>query len=242
MRLVMMLTVMTLLVACRPAAVLPIPTTTEATAQPLTGSVEIITPFVGAVIYSELIALSGVATGLPENAFALTLTGPDGEHLAGATVSAASKTWSLELAHTYTGEPIEVTISAQPIDLHGVYTQRTIALAGLSYRPEGMFGSITLPTDGSTIGGEFLLITGTASGVPEYALTIDLIADDGRVVARTYAQTANPYVIDDMPWTAELGINGHFGPATIQLGAQNEAENTVTPLDSIQIQIETAAG
>lgn len=244
MRLDMTLIVMALLVACRPATVLPTPTIPEATAQPLTGSIEIITPFEGAVIYSELIALSGVAAGLPENAFALTLTGPDGEQITTATVRPTSETWSVELAHTYAGEPIEVTISAHPLVPTAArnYTQRTVALAGLDYRPDGAFGSITRPMADSTVGGEFLLINGTASGVPTYALTIDLIADDGRVVSRTYAQTSNPYLIDDMPWTAELGINGHFGPAIIQLGAQNEAENTVMPLDSIQVQIETAAG
>ena len=242
MRLDITLIVMALLVACRPAVVTPITLTIEPTGAALIGSVEIMTPLEGSVIYSELIALSGVASDLPGDVFALTLTGPDGEHIAGTTVRGASGSWSIELAHTYTGEPLEVTISARPFDttVTGEYTQRTIALAGLSYRPEGIFGSITLPTDDSTVGGEFLLVTGTASGVAGNDLTIDLIADDGRVIARTYPQTANPYLIDNMPFTAELPTNGHIGPATIQLGALDE--NTFLPLGSIRVNIDTAAG
>lgn len=244
MRLDMTIIMMALLVACRPAAAPPDAATLEPTQVPLSGSIAITTPAEGAVIYAELITLAGTASDLPENAFNLVLTGPDGERIAGTTVRDASPSWHIELMHTYTGEPIEVTISAHPLDLTstGAYARRTIALAGHSYRPEGISGGITLPADGSTVGGEFLLITGTASGVPEYALTIDLIAEDGRLVSRTYAQTSNPYLLDDMPWRAELGINGHYGSATIQFGAQNAADNTVTPLDNIQVQIETAAG
>jgi hypothetical protein len=245
MRLDMTLIVMALLTACRPAVVTPnAAVTLEPTAAPLAGSVEMMTPLEGSIIYSELITLSGVAAGLPDDSFRLMLTGPDGEQIAGATVRGASGAWSIELAHSYTGDPIEVAISAQPLDpfIAGEYTQRTIALAGLSFRPEGIFGSITLPADPSTVGGEFLLLTGTASGVPGHALTIDLLADDGSVITRTYASTANPYRIDDMPFTAELATNNHIGPATIQLGAFDEAENTVTPLDSIRVNIDTAAG
>lgn len=244
MRLDITLIVMALLVACRPAVTTPAAVTLESTAVPLSGSVEIMTPLEGSVIYSELIALSGIASDLPGDSFVLNLTGPDGEHIAGTTLRSGSGSWNIELAHTYSGELLEVTISARPLDPTATttYTQRTIALAGLNYRPEGMFGSITLPADNSTVGGEFLLVTGTASGVPGHALTIDLIAEDGRVIARTHAQTANPYRIDDMPWTAELPTNGHIGPATIQLGTLDEADNTVTPLGSIRVNIDTAAG
>jgi hypothetical protein len=244
MRLDITFIVMAFLGACRPAVVTPNIVTTEPTVVHPTGSVEINTPAEGAVIYSEVIALTGTAANLPEDAFALTLTGPDGELIASAAVRGASGSWGIELTHTYNSEPIDVTINAHSLDssIAGVYAQRSIALAGLSYRPEGMFASIDLPANDSIVGGEFLLVTGTASGVPGYALTIDLIADDGRVIARTYASTANPYLIDDMPWTAELATHNHVGPATIQCGALNEAENTVVLLDSIHINMDTAAG
>jgi hypothetical protein len=61
-------------------------------------------------------------------------------------------------------------------------------------------------------------------------------------VARTDADTSNPYLIDDMPWAAELATNSYIGPATIRLGAFNEADSTVTPLKAIRVEVDTAAG
>ncbi len=246
MRLDMLLIVIALLTACRSAAAptAPAAVTLELSPAALTGSIEIQTPQQGSVIYSELITVSGIAADLPGDAFALTLTGPDGEHLTGATLRGASGSWHIELAHTYTGEPLEITVTAHPLDptVTGEYAQQTIALAGLNYRPQGIFGSFNLPVDGSTVGGEFLLVTGMASGVPAHALTVDLIAEDGQIISRTAAFTTNPYLIDDMPFTAELALQNHIGPATIQLGALNTTDNTITALDSVGVNIDTAAG
>lgn len=238
-----LIVLMVILTSCRTAApsATMIPTST-AVPSALTGRVTILTPPQGAVVYSEVLNISGIVSGLPGDTFMLTLAGPDDETIARAVIHAADEEWRIELPHSYIGEPVEASLIARPADplVSEIYAQQTIALAGLSYRPEGMFGSITFPVEGSTAGGETLLITGSASGVPEGALTVDLIAEDGQTVTRTYAATVNPYLIDDMPWSAELGTQGYTGPAAIQISAQND--NTIIPLAQIQIMIDTAAG
>ncbi len=232
-----------ILASCRTAAPsATISPTSTAAPLTLTGSVEIHTPPQGAVIYSEVLSISGTGSSLPGDGFLLTLVGPDDEEIARALIPEAEGEWQIELPHSYTGEPIEASLIARPADplVSGIYSQQTIALAGLSYRPEGIFGSITFPAEGSTVGGETLLVTGSASGVPEGALAVDLIADDGRLVTTMLAATVNPYLIDDMPWSAELGTQGYTGPASIQISAPYD--NTVLPLSQIQIMIDTAAG
>lgn len=238
-----MIFIFTAFAACTPASVPP-PASTATPAPMLAGSVQLHNPPQGAVIYAEVMLLQGEATDLPEDQLRLVLTGPEGEIIAGATVQVTAGTWQTLLIHHYNGEPIEVTLSVYPADPAAAtpYIQQPIVLAGLRYRPEGASGSILFPAEGDTVGGQMLLVTGTASGVPEHTLTIDLLNEDGQMLTRTYASTTNPYLIDEMPWRAELATHDHIGPATLRLGMLDEAENTVFLLDAIDIIIDTAAG
>lgn len=227
--------IIALLTACQSAASTPAPASVTPTR---TGSIEINAPPEGAVLYSEVIAIRGTVADLPDDAFLLLLTGPDGSTIASAQVRNASTHWQVELPHSYIGEPIEVTIAASPLDptLPVEYALRTVALAGLSYRPAGAFGSITFPTDGSSVGGESLLIRGTASGVPDNRLSISLIAEDATLLDSQSISIDNPYMIDDVPWSAEVNTNDYTGPARLEAVAGTDL------IAAISVSIGTAAG
>jgi hypothetical protein len=243
MRLCFALIALALVTACRPEVLSPTPTT-NTSASPLSGNVTIITPAEGSMIYSEILYLSGTANGVPGDRITLIVTGPDGETLAQADTTIKAGQWQVELPHRYNGEPTEVTIRVLPARTSSDtdYTNRIIALADLRYRPDGLFGTITTPVNNSAGGGELLRITGTASGMRADTLSVDLIADEGHIVTRTYASTTNPYRVDVMPFVAELATQNYTGRATIQLGVQNDTDNTVIPLDTISVLIDTAAG
>jgi hypothetical protein len=218
--------------ACSPA--MPLPTMTPAIPT-LEGNVDILYPQDGSVIYSEALTISGTAT---TSNFALKMIGPDEKIIAQTTVQAQEDDWKVELVHSYRGEPIEVNILAVPTDADSDldYDIATILIAPLDSRPEGVFGSITAPSDGDSVGGEVIQISGTASGLPENLLSIALIGSDGAIIDSRDITVYNPYVIDDMPWTAELTTNGYTGVAEIRISSGE------TTLSSINVNVTAEAG
>lgn len=203
--------------ACSPAA--PLPTATS-TIPALEGNVDILYPQDGSVIYSVTLTISGTATA---SDFALKLVGPDEKAIAQATIQAQAEDWQVEIVHSYTGEPIEVNILAVPIDSNSDldYDIATILIAPIDSRPEGAFGSITMPSEGDTVGGEVTQVGGMASGFPENTLSIALIGADGTTINSNDVTLYNPYVIDDMPWTAEIATNGYIGAAEIRITSED---------------------
>ncbi|MBZ0300021.1 MAG: hypothetical protein K8J31_09785 [Anaerolineae bacterium] len=236
--LVLMLLIFT---ACRPAA--PAPTATPQ-ALLLTEQVNILTPPAGAVIYSELIMISGTGVDLPGDAFALSLIDPDGKVISSTIVRGAAGPWSFELRQDYTGEPLEVTITARPLEsgVGGDYAQRTIALAGLEYRPAGSFGRIDQPADESTVGGEILQVNGISSGIESDQILLQLTADNDQEISRQVIAAGNPYRLDEMPWAAEISTERYTGPATLQIKPYNPLDEGSITLASVRIMIDAAAG
>lgn len=211
------------------------PTTISSTLTPtipaLEGNVDILYPEDGAVIYSEVMTISGTAT---TSDFTLKLIGPDEQVIAQAAGQAGD--WKIELVHGYSGEPIEVNILAVPIDAKtGIdYDIATILLANIDSRPEGIFASITSPAEGDTVGGEMIQVGGMASGLQ--TLSIALIGADGATIDSGNITLYNPYVIDNMPWTAEIATNGHTGGMEIRISSGDNI------LNSVNVNVTTEAG
>jgi hypothetical protein len=224
-----------MLVGCRPG---PIATSTPTMPQ-LTGTVAIEAPITGALIYAEVIQLSGTAANLPDNQFALTLSGPDAIELARSTVQVVDGRWQIELPHSYQDVPIEVAITAGSTDprIETPYDVVLVALAGLDYRPEGTYGSIIFPTEGSTVGGDSLQVEGLTSGLIENRLNLRLLVNDEDLINDETITIQNPYFIDEMPWSAEISTDGYTGPAILQI-----VDSDDTVLAAINLTVETAAG
>jgi hypothetical protein len=222
-----------ILSACAPVAIAtPTPGQTA-----LVGTVTLDFPPDGAQIYAELIQISGMALDIPDNQFVLRLTDSAGLELQRAVVKPTSPAWQIELPHTYDDTPVEVTLTAQPDDMTEPYTARTLILAGIRHRPEGAFGSITQPTDQTTVGGDVIPVSGTASGVPDNILTVQLHDTENHLITEQTITIHNPYFVDVMPWSTEIATSGYSGPATISI---HDEQGTV--LETIQITMDTAAG
>jgi hypothetical protein len=167
----------------------------------------------GTVIYAEEVSLSGKSTGVGQ--FRIELVNPDNKVIAGETVTpGADGKWSLQLKHGYTGEPTEITLAARPVSGGDDYDERTIALAGAQYRPQGTFGTILEPGEGGTAGGDEISVSGSASGVFENTLTVEL-SGGGKVISQQNVTLVNPGVVDEVPWIVSLPTNGYTGPAQL---------------------------
>jgi hypothetical protein len=235
---------LTLLAACGPVTPVatPMPTTPA-----VTGTVEIEYPPAGTVVYSEVLQLSGMAQGVPDNQFAIQLTGADEKSMGRATAQVnPDGTWTVEMVPGYTGEPMEVTILALPIydgaPPNSDYTISPIVLAGSSYRPEGVFGSVTLPSEGEQVGGDSIEVSGTASGVFENQFQVELRAPDGSVVTSQGVTLVNPYFADEVPWVIELATNGYTGPAEIRAFTNSPSDGSEILLGSVNVTITQDAG
>ncbi len=227
-----------LLAACNVGAAIVTPTPTPSS------GVDIISPQDGSVIYAEQMYLSGTASGV--DSFTLQLLGPDGTILARDTIRVSGGEWQKELAHGYTGEPIEVTIVAAPehapLPLETAYDIAIVALAGLSYRPDGAFGSITSPTPNSNVGGDSFEATGMVSGVFENTFTLSLIGADGSVIDSEPITVFDPYFVDEVPWTAELATNGYSGAGEIRAFYNAPSDGSEVVLASIPVTVIQEAG
>lgn len=224
-----------------PAATLP-PTPPE-----ITGRVEITMPQPATVVYAEALYLSGTAENIPDNRFTLHLLDSDDQLLAQTAVTVQEDgRWQVELVHGYSGDPDEASILALPsypgAPAGGTYAARSIMLAGSSARPEGAFGSITGPLEGDSIGGDFIQVSGTVSGVFENEFTLELVSADGRVIDQRPVLTANPYYVDEVPWSAELATNGYTGPATVRAYDLSAHDGSEIALASVNITLTNTAG
>jgi hypothetical protein len=211
----------------------------------LTGSVDLVYPLDGTTVYAEALSLRGTAQGLPNNTFTLEIVGVDDEIIARSSVVVTDGQWSVELPHSYTGEPIEVSIYAIPSDVDLTselrYDTGTIILAGLSYRPEGIFGSITTPTVGNTVSGETISVSGTASGLFEGNMLLGMYSADGTEISRiVMTLEGQPY--DVVPWTADLSTNGYVGLAEIRAFYQQASDGKPVILSSVQVTVSATAG
>lgn len=238
-RVIMILILLTLFTAC---ATIPSATDTPPTPT-LSGSVDILFPQDGTIIYSELIYLAGTAQQTPTEGFRLRLLDAEENIIAETTVQPQDGEWSVELAHNYTGDPTEVIISASPLDtaLASDYDVASVVLSTLENRPEGVYASILAPLEGESVGGDFIEISGTASGVFENTIVVRL-ENASDTISQQIVTLTNPYFIDEVPWTASLPTQGASGPVTVRVLAQDANSGQDITLSEVNISIGGAAG
>lgn len=240
--LIMMLSLAAGSAACRPSPAESIPT-----APVLVGSVEIQVPPEGAIIYAEVVYAAGISAQLPAQGFLLKLNNAEDETLIQVTVVPDSAGhWAVELPHPYNGEPTEMTLIAAPhydgapteID----YAAQPLVLAGQSYRPPGIFGSIFTPTDGATVGGDSMLVSGTVSGVFEGSFSLALIDSTGSAIDTQIVTAASGSALDEVPWTAALATHGYTGAAEIRVLVYSADDGSESVLAKASIVITQDAG
>jgi len=216
---------------------------TQPTATPmLTGSIDILYPQTGTIVYAESLYLSGTVADVEQLTFTLQVIGADEQIIAQTNVDTPAGDWQIELIHGYTGEPTEATIRAIPLTGDGIYDSASIIISANSYRPEGVFGSIITPGDGDIVGGDMLLVEGSVSGVFEGTFQLALINAAGTMIDEQTITAFNPYFIDEVPYQAELATNAYTGPATIRAYALSADDGSEIPLGSVSITIESSAG
>jgi hypothetical protein len=198
-------------------------------------------PADGTVIYSELLYASGVVQREARSGFRLALVDAAEQTIAETVIYPDEHaTWRVELPHTYQGEPSEMTLLGLPLDAESeqVYSSTSLIIAGLQYRPEGTFGSIRLPSDGMTVGGESILVEGTLSGLGDIPVRIKLMRpDDLQPLDSVEVGSSSPFVLDETPWRVALSTAFYIGPAQLVL-----VSDTDEVLAEIDITITEAAG
>lgn len=218
----------------------PTPTPTQPAPR---GQVEIQSPAEGTVIYAESMVVSGTAADLPPDGFHLRVVTAAEETLAETTIVPVDGRWQVEFPHGYSGDPTEVIIYALPVDstAAGDYEAISVMISSAEFRPEGTFGTLLLPADGSTIGGDTIEIIGTASGVFEGTVQLVLETDEA-IISEITLTLNNPSIIDEVPFTAELSIGAYDGPARIRLYVISAQDGSEITLDSVDVLIGEAAG
>ena len=234
----LLLTLIALFAACTPAAPPPTATPEQPT---LDGNVRISLPGAGSTIYSELMFINGTAEDV--DSFTLRLVTASEEILHEMTIEPENNTWLVEFPHEYDDDPIEVTILALPVDteIEAQYGSMSIVLAGLDHRPGGVFGSITNPVDGSSIGGDTFEVNGMASGLFEGSLVV-VLETETETISQQLLTVANPNLIDHVPWSTQLDTNGYTGAATIRAYYDDARDGAEVTVDSVDVTVTTAAG
>jgi hypothetical protein len=204
----------------------------------LTGTVQLIEPPAGAVIYAEVMRISGTAEGVPAGGFVLVVSANDAE-IARSRVLVSEGAWQIELLHGYRGDPVEASISAISPDpaVSEAYAHRLIALSSLAQRPAGAFARVTSNTHEGTLGGDLIRIEGMASGLAENRLMLRLLTPEEDLISESSITVTNPFIVDEMPWSADLSRGDYTGPATLEL---RDAAGAV--LSSQAVTVESAAG
>ncbi len=211
-------------------------------AAPLTGAVDIEFPPDGAVIFAESLHLAGTSAGV--ETFVIQLVDVNETIITATTITpAADGRWQTEVVHGYTGEPTEVNILALPAaDDTRDYDIATIILTDISNRPQGVFGAIFSPFDGATVGGDTIEVTGTASGLFEGTMQLELTDVDGTLISTMVVTVFNPNLIDEIPWTADLPTSGYLGEATIRAYSVDMADGSEDLIGQVTITLTDAAG
>jgi len=231
-----------LLAACSPSETSPeeeIPAT-----ETLEGAVEITFPQSGSIIYAESLRLEGTATNVPEEGFQIQLISPELEVIAEATIQPENGTWFTEIVHGFTGDPTEITIIAKNTNPDSIldYDIEIIVLSNVENRPDGVFGSILSPTEGITVGGDSILISGRGSGFFENTFVLRLENTEGEIITEMPVTINNPNFIDDMVWEAEIVRNDFIGNGTIRMVYQDAESGETIEVDFVNVVVSSVAG
>ena len=208
----------------------------------LRGDVRITFPQSGTVIYSEGLYVEGIASDVPDEGFILRAVLPDDSILVQTTIQPEDTTWSVEILHNYTGDPTQIILEAIPVnDSDGFYSEQSLIISQLEFRPEGTFGTLLSPIPDMSVGGDLIEIVGTASGIPDNTLTISLSERDGTPISELVYVIPSPYTIDEVLWIADMPVDGYTGLASISVTYVDDEGETQT-LGSADIVVSAVAG
>lgn len=213
---------------------------TEAPDTPEASGVIIAAPQAGTIIYAEMAFISGEVLEA-EQTFRVELVDTEDNVIAETTLTESPGIWTAELEHGYDGDPTEITIRAVSED-DAVLDSVSVMLSNMDERPDGSFGTIASPSDGDSIGGDSILVEGSASGLFENEFILALFDDAGESVAETFVLLNNPYFVDDVPWQAELIIGDYTGTGEIRAYYIDAESGDEVTLDSVTVEVEPAAG
>ncbi|MCS6836088.1 MAG: hypothetical protein NZ750_08730 [Anaerolineae bacterium] len=229
------------LVACTPAA------SDQAVVPPappvLQGRVDILGPTAGWIVYDALLTVYGTAEDVPPVGFLLRVLDAEGATLVQtAIVPEADGRWQTRLLHGYHGEPGEITLRAESLDprIEGDYDSEMAAISGLAYRPEGRSAALLGLAEGQVIGGEQLLIQGSASGFEQGQLLLRLETRDGTPMSQVVVPLPASF-LDEVIWQAELVSVRQPQPVVLRLLAL-EDDGSESTLQAIRLQLSVAAG
>jgi hypothetical protein len=209
------------------------------TPDPLAGTVNLTTPPDGAVIYASALYIAGTLADVPSKTLLVRLRTTEAQTIAEVRVDAVQGEWSTEIVHGYTGPPTPVVVEVLPFEVQSAepFASSQILFAALEDRPEGMFVTLLTPEDGREVGGDEILVSGTASGIPERTFTVTLTNSNGQILDTQTVTLSGRYEIDEYPWETTLQTQDYEGNAVI---------NVTTPdgeqLVAISVIMTSAAG
>lgn len=206
----------------------------------LRGTAFIKAPEVGNVVYSETITITGEARGVPDGMLRVVIRDAENGVLVDVPVNVYDDGWSVEVLHTWQGEPTMFTIGveAQNRRISDIYDERTVLLSGPDYRPGGLYGVILMPLDGTEVGGDSLAVLGHVSGVRMEDLRLAMDVEgrhEGDIVIPEGMQTS---LLDMVTWHAEVNLEGVHGLVGLQLRHAGDG----TELDRIEVMVGDTAG
>jgi hypothetical protein len=209
------------------------------TPDPLAGTVSLITPPDGAVIYASALYVAGTLADVPSKALLVRLRTPGDEIIAEARVDAVQGEWSMEIVHGYTGAPTPAVVEVLPFDVPSAepFSSAQILFAALEDRPEGMFVTLITPEDGREVGGDEVLVSGTASGIPERTFNVTLTNSSGQILDTQPVTLSGRYEIDEYPWEIPLQTQEYEGNAVLSVTTPDGEE-----LAAISVIMSSAAG
>jgi hypothetical protein len=193
-----------------------------------TGTIDIMWPAAATTIYSEVLYVAGTLTGADRYTFAVELVTADTSEVLARGLITTAGAWNIRLPLVYSGDPTTATVRAVARnDSEQMFAQVPVQLAGLDQRPDGIFGTISLPADGETISG-VIQAEGTISGVTGDAANLILVDDTGEMVASQALTLTNPYLRDAIPWHGDIDTISYSGLAELRLEVTNADGDTMT--------------
>lgn len=187
--------------------------------------VALTSPIEGAIIYSEALYITGTITHPAPLQVDLLV---DDQPIASGLSRPSTEVWALEIHHAYAGDPIEASLRVSNPETNDIYQEVMIVLSQLAERPDGAFGGVVSPSNGADIGGDFVVVQGRVSGVRDEIITVKLIDDRQTILDQQTIAIHNPYLVDDLPFRAELAIHHFVGLAIIEVNfAQLGLEQTI---------------
>lgn len=206
------------------------------------GDVRITFPQSGTVVYSEALYVEGTAADVPEDGFILRAVLPDDSVLTETTITPDSDEWSVDMLHNYTGDPTQIILEAIPANgADGYYSEQSLIISQLTYRPEGTFGTLLSPTPEMAVGGDLIEVVGTASGIPSNTVTISLTERDGTLISEIEYAIPSPYNIDEVLWITDLPTADYTGLATVTV-TYVDADGETQTLGEADIIVSVVAG